>query len=205
MSVAGGEIDGGSGAPGVEVEQIVNQIGPKLSELRKDQGLSLQQLANISDVSPAAIHKIERSGMVPTITTLLKLAAALGVTVSHFVEEEGAEPEPVHLTRADSRPTVYTPHPGLNLAGISGSYRQFQTAAAIATMTSGAESGGRVLQHPGEELVLVVKGQAEFTMGEQVFLLGPGDSLHFSGDVPHHWQNASKQPAELVWIALRNG
>jgi transcriptional regulator with XRE-family HTH domain len=205
MSVAGGEIGAGAGAPAAEVEQIVNKIGPKLSELRKEQGLSLQQLATLSDVSPAAIHKIERSGMVPTITTLLKLATALGVTVSHFVEEDGAEPEPVHLTRADHRPTVYTPHPGLNLAGISGSYRQFQTAAAIATMTSGAESGTRPLRHPGEELVLVIKGQAEFTMGDQVFLLGPGDSIHFSGDVPHHWQNTSKQPAELVWIALRNG
>ncbi len=205
MSVAGGEIDGETVSSGVEVDQIVSKIGPKLADLRKEQGLSLQQLATISDVSPAAIHKIERSGMVPTITTLLKLATALGVTVSHFVAEDGAEPEPVHLTRADGRPTVYTPHPGLQLAGISGSYRQFQTAAAIATMVSGAASGERVLQHPGEELVLVVRGRAEFTVGEQVFLLAAGDSLHFSGDMPHHWQNTGNEPAELVWIALRNG
>ena len=45
-------------------------------------GLSLQQLGERSDVSAAAIHKIEQGGMVPTITTLLKLASALGRPVS---------------------------------------------------------------------------------------------------------------------------
>ena len=65
--------------PTVELNEIVSMIGPKIAGLRKAQGLSLQQLATASDVSAAAIHKIERSGMVPTITTLLKLAGALGV------------------------------------------------------------------------------------------------------------------------------
>ncbi|MGH9003030.1 MAG: helix-turn-helix domain-containing protein, partial [Acidimicrobiia bacterium] len=58
------------GVPG-SLNEIVTSIGPKLRELRLQRGLSLQQLADRADVSAAAIHKIERSGMVPTITTLL--------------------------------------------------------------------------------------------------------------------------------------
>ena len=57
-----------------ELHEIVSSIGPKLRELRIQRGMSLHQLAAQSDVSAAAIHKIERGGMVPTITTLLKIA-----------------------------------------------------------------------------------------------------------------------------------
>jgi transcriptional regulator with XRE-family HTH domain len=189
----------------LQVEEIVSMVGPKIAELRKAQGLSLQQLAVISDVSAAAIHKMERNGMVPTITTLLKLGTALGVPVSYFVQEEESHPEPVHFTAADERRAVFTPHTGLSLSGITGSYRQFQTAAAVASMAPGANSGEKPLKHPGEELVHVLRGQVRFHVGEQDFVLTEGDSLHFSGDVPHHWENASKKPAEVVWVALRNG
>ncbi len=186
-------------------DEIVNMIGPKVAALRKAQGLSLQQLAKNSDVSAAAIHKIERSGMVPTVTTLLKVAGALGVPVGYFVAEEGPHPESVHYTKSGTGRAVYTPHEGLALTGISGSYRQFQAAAAITTMSPGADSGTKLLKHPGEELIFVLRGRVNFSVGEQQFAMGPGDSLHFNGDVPHRWRNLSKKTADLLWVALRNG
>lgn len=194
-----------SNGAGQAVESIVNKVGEKISRLRRIQGLSLQQLADKSDVSPAAIHKIERSGMVPTITTLLKLGNALGMPTSYFVQEDEIDPEPVHFTGGANRPPVYTSHRGLSLNSIAGSYRQFQTAAAIARVAPGATSGQKLLKHPGEELVHVVSGEMLFKVGNQDYRLAAGDSLHFGGEIPHHWENPSKKPAELVWIALRGG
>lgn len=48
----------------------------------------LQKLAERSGVSAAAIDKIEQDRKVPTITTLVKIAAALGWPVSFLVEVE---------------------------------------------------------------------------------------------------------------------
>jgi transcriptional regulator with XRE-family HTH domain len=188
-----------------QVNDIVSMVGRKVSDLRRAKGLSLQQLAAVSDVSPAAIHKIERSGMVPTITTLLKLATALGVSVSYFVEEDESPQEPVHFTHSSQRQRIYTPHKGLRLAGITGSYRQFQAAAAVARMDPGANSGEKLLNHPGEELVHVVAGEAVFRVNGREYNLKAGDSLQFNGNVPHHWENQSKKPADLIWVVLRNG
>lgn len=190
-------------ASSADLEEIVGTIGPKVAGLRKAQRLSLQQLATSSDVSAAAIHKIERNGMVPTITTLLKLANALGVPVSYFVQEQELHPEPVHHTPVSARRQVYTPHKGLRLDGVSGSYRQFQAAAAVASMKPGASSGEKQLRHPGEELVYVLGGAARFTVGGQEFILQEGDSLHWSGDIPHTWENHGDTKAELVWVVLR--
>lgn len=186
------------------VDGIVNSIGPKLKALRQEQRLSLQQLAMQADVSAAAIHKIERTDMVPTITTLLKIATALGRPVSYFIDSDESPPEPVAFTRAGERPAVFTPHAGLHLAGVSGPYAPFRSAAAVATLDPGANSGSKELVHPGEELVFVLEGSVIFDIAGVRYKVGRGDSLHFIGEQPHHWANESKVNARALWIALRD-
>src|SRR5229473_3515255 len=100
-----------NGQPG-ELQRIVGSIGLKVFSLRKRMGLSLQQLGERSDVSAAAIHKIEQGGMVPTITTLLKLATALGRPVSYFVEEDVGQDDVAIFTQPEENRPVYTSHQG---------------------------------------------------------------------------------------------
>jgi transcriptional regulator with XRE-family HTH domain len=186
-----------------DLHEIVSSIGPKLRELRVQRGMSLQQLAAQSDVSAAAIHKIERGGMVPTITTLLKIAAAFNRPVSYFVEEQLGENRPVaHIRRGDRNP-IFTAHSGIDLAGISGPYGRFFLAGAIATVQPGANSGDKPMEHPGEELIYVLDGTFEVDVDGQHFALGEGDSLHFRTDRPHRWYNTGKTPIKAVWLALR--
>jgi transcriptional regulator with XRE-family HTH domain len=186
-----------------ELTRIVHGIGPKLRSLRKSAGLSLQQLAEQADVSAAAIHKIEQSGMVPTITTLLKVAGALGKPIAYFVEEEEKDSEPTVHTPDGEHRTIYTSHTGIDLAGISGTYDVFNIAGARATVEPGASSGDKPLEHPGEELVYVLEGELEFTVGGKPFLLHPRDALHFRTVQPHAWRNPGSAPAVAVWLALR--
>lgn len=186
-----------------DLHEIVSSIGPKLRELRVQRGMSLQQLAVQSDVSAAAIHKIERGGMVPTITTLLKIAAAFNRPVSYFVEEQLGENRPVaHIRRGDRNP-IFTAHSGIDLAGISGPYGRFFLAGAIATVQPGANSGDKPMEHPGEELIYVLDGTFEVDVDGQHFALDEGDSLHFRTDRPHRWSNTGKTPIKAVWLALR--
>ncbi len=189
--------------PEAELEEVVNSIGPKLRELRDMNGLSLQQLSDRSDVSPAAIHKVEQGNMVPTITTLLKLAAALDRPVSYFVDEEEATPSYVVYTPAKERRKVFTSHEGIDLSGISGPYGQYFVASAIAEVEPGASSGEAPLRHPGEELIYMLAGTLEVEVGDQVIRLTSGDSVHFRTDREHRWRNPTKRTAKAVWMALR--
>jgi transcriptional regulator with XRE-family HTH domain len=184
------------------VEAIVGSIGPKVKRLRQEQRLSLQQLAEKAEVSAAAIHKIERNNMVPTITTLLKLATALGRPVTYFVEQAGDQPEPVAFTPAKHRHAVVTPHEGLTLAGISGPYAPFRSAAAVATVAPRADSGDKPLVHSGEELVFMLEGRLVFDIAGKRYEIGAGDALHFVGNQPHHWVNEGKSKARVLWITV---
>jgi transcriptional regulator with XRE-family HTH domain len=189
-------------SPG-SLDEIVTSIGPKLRELRLQRGLSLQQLADRADVSAAAIHKIERSGMVPTITTLLKLAAALNRPVAYFVNEDAEETGPAVFIPAEARRVVYTSHRGIDLGGISGPYGRFFLAGAMAEVEPGASSGENAMEHPGEELVLVLDGMMNFEVDGREYRLGKGDAVHFRTDRPHRWGNPGRQTARAVWMALR--
>lgn len=186
------------------VHGIVSSIGPKVKNLRQEQRLSLQQLAVKAEVSAAAIHKIERNDMVPTITTLLKIAAALDRPVTYFVELDDGRPEPVAFTPASDRPAVFTPHAGLTLEGVSGPYAPFCSAAAVATVAPGANSGDKPLVHAGEELVFALEGTLTFEIAGTRHKVRRGDSLHFMGDQPHHWANEGKSAARALWVALRD-
>ena len=192
----------GDGQAG-DLERIVGSIGLKVFSLRKRMGLSLQQLGERSDVSAAAIHKIEQGGMVPTITTLLKIASALGRPVSYFVEEDVGPDDVAVLTPAEETRPVYTSHKGITLNSISGPYGRYLLAGARATVAPGATSGRKPMQHPGEELVHVTAGELEFTVTGQLYHVEVGNTLHFRGDQPHTWRNPGKTEAHAVWMALR--
>jgi len=184
------------------VDEVVGAIGPKIHELRLQRSLSLQQLAVRSGVSPAAIHKIERNGMVPTIATLMKLAVALNRPVSYLIEE--ALPEgPVLFTPAGSGRAVFTSRKGLSLTSISGPYGRFYVAGAMAAIEPHASSGDVAMEHPGEELIYLLQGDFEVEVGYETYRLRPGDAIHFRTDRPHRWRNPTAEPATAVWITQR--
>src|SRR3954453_23105880 len=116
---------------GSEIEQTVSNIGAKVAKARAERGWSLQQLAKRAGLSPASIHKIEKSGMTPTITSLMKVAAALGKSVGYFIEESDGL-RPVTVVHRDERTRLHTSKQGLVLNNISGRYGPFFVARAEA-------------------------------------------------------------------------
>ncbi|HEX4257826.1 MAG TPA: cupin domain-containing protein [Streptosporangiaceae bacterium] len=185
-----------------ELHKVVSGIGPKIKALRAENGLSLQALGSRADVSAATIHKMEQGDMVPTITTLLKIAAALQRPVAYFVEEPEHAP-PTAVTRPAERPDIYTSHNGIHLGGITGPYDEFMVAAAFAQVQPHASSGAKPMSHGGEELVYVMSGSLEFTINGRLHVLKPGDSLHFRTYQPHSWRNPGDELATAIWMALR--
>jgi transcriptional regulator with XRE-family HTH domain len=187
-----------------ELDERIIAIGPKVRELRRQKNFSLQQLSERSGVSVAAIHKIERNGMVPTVATLMKLAIALNRPMSYFVEEDAADLRPAVVIRAHEGKPVFTSKTGIDLRNISGPYGRFFMHGAKAVIEPGGESGLEPMVHPGEEFVYLLSGTLSFNVDGEVFVLSPGDALHFRTDRPHLWRNPGEEPAEAIWMTLRS-
>lgn len=185
-----------------EIERKVLGLGAKVAAERAERGWSLAQLAARAGMSPGAVHKIEKSGMTPTIASLMKIAAALGRSVSYFVEEP-ATPD-VNVIRHADRAKVFTSKQGLDLRNLSGRYGPFLIAGAEAVAEPFADSGPAPMSHPGEELVIVTEGRMVFTVDGQRHELGEGDSIHFRTLLPHSWANPADVPARATWLVVRS-
>ena len=71
----------------IDAEERVNQIlGSKIRQLRKERMLTLKQLANKTSLSVSLISQIELGKSAASVSTLRKLATALGVTMSFLFE-----------------------------------------------------------------------------------------------------------------------
>ncbi|GEL20867.1 cupin domain-containing protein [Pseudonocardia asaccharolytica] len=187
-------------------EPIVRAIGPKVREVRQQLALSLQQLAARSDVSAAAIHKVERGDMVPTITTLLKLSAALGRPIGFFVDDGPEKPVAVHVRAAErpGPPPGWAPEAeGVTAAGLALSDERLRGAAVQADIDPGGSSGDTRPLRPGEELLLVVAGALIVEVAGERYRVQAGDTLHYPTDRPHSWHNPGVEPARAIWWMLR--
>jgi transcriptional regulator with XRE-family HTH domain len=194
--------NGSAPATRPDIERTVSQLGAKVAAARAERGWSLAQLARRAGISPAAVHKIEKSGMTPTIASLMKIAAALGKSVAYFVDEP-ATPH-VSVVRGDERAQVYTSKQGLDLRNVSGRYGPFLIAGADAVVEPRADSGPTPMNHPGEELVIVTDGELEFTIDGERYELAAGDSIHFRTLLRHSWRNPADRPARATWLVVRS-
>lgn len=52
----------------------------------------------------------------------------------------------------------------------------------------------------GDIILLVETGQLEARVGNEVFTLGAGDTLHFKGTQPHSWANVGEMPTTALLL-----
>lgn len=67
-------------------------IGKRLKELRRKYDLSQERLALRADITTAYLGQIERGEKNPTVVTVEKLCAALGISLSDFFSDQPALP-----------------------------------------------------------------------------------------------------------------
>jgi transcriptional regulator with XRE-family HTH domain len=69
----------------------------------------------------------------------------------------------------------------------------------------GAQSHTDLFQHPGSEMVLVLSGTFEITVGFETYTLEAGDSIHFPSTIPHRYVNPSdEEEARAVTVNMRS-
>ena len=178
-------------------EQEAPDVGARVLEMRTQRGLSLRALAELCELSPNTISLIERGATSPSVSTLQRLASALGVHINSFFVDPTVKAQMI-LTRANERTrsgsaSVMLESLGYGLDG--------QTCDPfVVTLKPGANSGRQLMAHQGSELILILSGQLEVEIAGARHILHPGDSLLFRAEQPHRWRNPNSQPAEFLMM-----
>src|SRR5512140_3581819 len=171
----------------VQHEALSVNVGVRLRELREARSTSMRALAAKSGLSANALSMIERGRTSPSVSTLYKLADALGVPVTEFFAPAAQKSRAI-MVKADERTRVPFAH-GV-WEGLGGEKFTGRVEPFVLTLESGASSGQHMIVHTGHEFVYCLRGQLEYLVENQRYELSAGDSLLFAAQLHHRWRNA---------------
>ncbi|MEU5212464.1 XRE family transcriptional regulator [Streptomyces sp. NPDC020742] len=178
--------------PGAPPEELPT-VAPRLRDLRRRSGLTLETAARLVGLSPAHLSRLETGRRQPSLPMLLALARTYGTTVSDLLGEAAPERDPV--IRADrAEPSEAG---GWTYWTAGGAGRAMQ---ALRVHVPQRAQGELVRVHPGEEWLYVLTGRLRLTLGPAVHVLGPGDAAHFDSLTPHRLAAAAPGGTELLFV-----
>jgi transcriptional regulator with XRE-family HTH domain len=183
-------------------------IGARLNGLRQEHRYSIRRLAQIAGVSASLISDIEKGKVEPSISTLKRLASAMGTTITFFFSEPSQTSG--RVIRANDRVMLHDVTPiaesraAIEAGGVRFELASPKEAEAIEAIYGryevGASLGDEPLVHEGEEWGMVLAGRLKVTVGSEVYFLDPGDTIWFPSTMPHRMENVADIPTEYVWI-----
>jgi transcriptional regulator with XRE-family HTH domain len=180
----------GAGEPADQAEP-----GTTLRALREQRALTIASLARLVGISAAAISQIESGTVQPSVTTLRKLAAALGVPVFRFFLP--ADAAAASLVRRAERKTLGLARTGARYELLTPSLQGRLEVMEI-TMDPGQASAPERISHPGEECLVIIKGHGVLELGDDIIDMRAGDAATFQASLPHRLRNAGQRPLSAL-------
>ena len=176
-----------------EPNDIENVVRTRLRSLRTTLGLSLDELAARTNLSPSTISRIETGKRTISLDVLLPLAAGLQVGLDSLLDVETDDdvvirPAP---TKSPSRTTWLLSRP-------TGS------TIAIKMRLEPTRKSPDQRVHPGHDWFFVVTGRVRLRLGEREITVETGEAAEFATMTPHSIA-AIDGPAELIMIFDRDG
>jgi transcriptional regulator with XRE-family HTH domain len=163
---------------------------------RNNQELSLRDLSELSGLSVNAISKIERGENSPTVASLHQLASALGVPITDFFRQE-IHQYAVFVKAGDS---IQLKSNGITIESLGRGLPKQQLEPFIMIVAPNSDNCSEPIFHPGEEFVHCLEGSLEYLIGDECFVLEPGDRLLFKASQPHCWRNLGPEPAKVILV-----
>jgi len=180
-----------------EHEAYSVDVGTRLRQLREERNMSMRSLATASGLSANALSMIERGKTSPSVSTLYKLADAMGVPITTFFGEQTSKQQVIFL-RAQERPRV--PFSKGVWEGLGGEQFSGRVEPFMLTLENGASSGPHSIAHSGHEFVICLRGKLEYFIEKDAFTLEPGDSLLFAAQLNHRWRNPGGKVANALIV-----
>ena len=164
-------------------------LADNIRQLRERRGLTQQQLAKISSVPRPTIANLESGSANPTLNVLIKVAAALSVSIEELIGAPRAQAQffPANSlpVRTRGRVTVRKLLPeklvGLELERFS--------------LPTGSRMTGVPHTTGTREYLTVERGEVELAASGEVYRLKAGDVVVFRGDQNHSYRNVGRSDA----------
>lgn len=178
------------------------KIGQNIRNIRKQMGKTLTELAQQAEITKSTLSKIETGQISSPVSTLIRIAEAIGVSLAEFFQDSGNDPK-YTLTRKGEGKIITQDGSkfGYSYEGLALDMPNKSAEPFILTIQPGDPVGE--FQHGGQEFIYMLSGKIEFSIDDTVLKLSPGDSLYIDPSVPHKTKVISKSPAKFICMFIQ--
>jgi transcriptional regulator with XRE-family HTH domain len=173
-----------------DLDGVLDGVGPRLRELRQQQGATLAELSASTGISVSTLSRLESGQRRPTLELLLPLARVHQVPLDELVgapspADPRVHPQPVQRNGMTMWPLTRRP------GGVQA-YR--------ALIPPQGRREPEQQSHEGYEWMYVLSGRLRLLLGEHDLVLGPGEVAEFDTHTPHWFGNLTDQPVEVLML-----
>lgn len=175
-------------------------LAQRIGRLRKERKLTLQQVADLTGLTRSMISKIENFRITPSLPSLGRIAAALGVTMAELLDGLDDKPNVVVLRKSE-RTLIRRDYPQSSLVyqALAHTRPNKLMEPFIVEVPAGDMKRNR-LPHEGEEFFIVIQGAIDYEYGDETFHLQEGDSVYADGNIKHRLVNTGILPARVLIV-----
>jgi quercetin dioxygenase-like cupin family protein len=174
------------------------KLGSRINKFRKQSGLTLQKLSELTDVSVGFLSNIERDLTSPSISNLQKICSALDIDLVKLIQPDE---ESKTVVRAHQRRKMfYSETSKIKYELITEGNKKIN--GFCITMEKGADYGKVSHGHSSDELGIVIKGEMELTIDGDTYLLTEGDSIYIEANLPHSYRNLGDSECISYWVLV---
>ena len=179
-------------------------VGEHVRRLRGEAGLSVRALAKQTAFSPSFISQLENGQVSPSISSMERIAGALGVTLGQFFHT-AAGGEGGLVVRAADREALSSGWSRAEIKALSVARPTARLEAMLVTLRSGGRSGKHPYPHPHEEFAFVLQGEVILTLGPEEHRLRRGDAATILPGELRLWRNEARTPAHVMIVGSPRG
>lgn len=175
----------------------IGNVGTNIQRYRKQQMMSLKELAQKAEISSSMLSQLERGLANPSISTLRSIADVLEVPLFKLFYEETLIQEMV--VRSDRRKRIANyENDGVTYELLTPDLNG-DIEYAMMTLPAHCVSSITLHSHKGEEVAFVEKGTLQVVLEEDSVSLDKGDSIRILPNTMHRWENQSDFEAVVIF------
>ena len=178
-------------------------MAQRIRKLRQRAGLTLTAAASKAELTKGALSKIETAQISPPISTLMRIAKALSVSITDFFVD--AVPEPAYVLTRKNHGTLVSRNG--SQFGYSYEALALKKPGKIVepfVLTINPTDPPGEFHHQGQEFIFMLSGRMEFTIADECFILRTGDSLYFDSQHIHKTQVLGDRPARFICLFIQD-
>ncbi|MGI5287433.1 helix-turn-helix domain-containing protein [Nonomuraea polychroma] len=181
----------------MEDPELINQaIANNVRFQRSHRGLTLDQLAARSGVSRGMLVQVEQGRTNPSVSTLTRIASALGVTVARLVEVAD-----VPMVRIVDKADVVTFHQGdVQARLLVGADMPMILELWDWRLAPGEHHDGDAHPAGTREMLTVLEGELTLSVYGRSHVIGKDDAVLFTADRPHRYANLGEKELRLIMV-----